>query len=142
MKREYKFRAWGLNSECMWPWEEIKEFFMSALDGETGEFRYMQFTGQWDKNGKEVYEGDIVGAARLGRNVICVVGWSEECAGFVLLWEYGGIRWNLTGSGSDSTKLSVEVIGNIYENRDLLGQRPPHVTKPPLTCLGSRSECR
>ncbi|ABQ27674.1 YopX family protein [Geotalea uraniireducens] len=123
MVREYKFRAWGPKSKCMWPWEEITELPISALAGESGEFRYMQFTGHWDKNGKEIYEGDIVEAVRQGQHVVCEVRWGKECAGFVLYRESGGIRWNLTGGDADSTEQSVEVIGNIYENANLLGRQ-------------------
>ncbi|GAM09462.1 yopX protein [Geobacter sp. OR-1] len=109
--REFKFRAWGANSRCMWPWEEIMELSIRSLAGEVGDFRYMQFTGFADMHGTEIYEGDIVKTARDGRQVVCEVRWGRDCAGFVLHRDNHGIYGSLSGSGTQS----LEVIGHIYE---------------------------
>lgn len=93
--REIKFRAWD-GGEIVYNSEP--EYMGYALfGGFNGEV--MQFTGLLDKNGKEIYEGDIV----IGENkVLFVVEW----------WERG--QWSIAGFKD------IEVIGNIYENPDLL----------------------
>lgn len=78
-----------------------------------------QFTGLHDKNGKEIYEGDII---RLGGNTydLCyyanqnvVVEWFDGLTGFK--------PFNDTHSDYDTIDPeSCEVIGNINENKDLL----------------------
>jgi hypothetical protein len=71
-----------------------------------------QYTGLKDKNGKEIYEGDIVDD---GYSRICKIRWSEKYAGFKAVNEndgYGTNIWFVSKYG--------EVIGNIHENGDLL----------------------
>ncbi|MFH1740981.1 MAG: YopX family protein [bacterium] len=83
-----------------------------------------QFTGLHDKNGKEIYEGDVV---RLGYNAIhdgvitkCV--WAEWRPGFI----YEFITGENEGRYTDmmDTWRTYEIIGNIHENPELLGEEP------------------
>ncbi len=85
----------------------------------------MQFTGLLDKNGKEIYEGDIVKIKEDWEEY----GWKAGQIGFMIYENYyigislpsqnkPGTRYNVLADingGKD-----VEIIGNIYENPDLL----------------------
>jgi len=97
-------------------------------DANTDDFRtylrdgiVMQSTGLTDKNGKEIFEGGILDWFIL-RHVHSDVSWNEERCGFVLLSQ---IKSD-TGCVSpylllqSRTAQQSEIIGNIYENPDLL----------------------
>lgn len=137
--REIKFRAYD-GKKMYLPEYSNKEDFHLLADGtivETNEHGYerheltskrggnwivMQYTGLRDRNGKEIYEGDIV--IRYGTNssagkVIArgEVKWFESQAAFS--FDERGI-WNI-GIYTKAINL-LEVIGNIYENPELLNQ--------------------
>jgi hypothetical protein len=72
-----------------------------------------QLTGLEDRNGKEIYEGDIViGDA----GIECAVDWDKENARF----HANGIRVKQVGIPAEAF-VRREVIGNIYSNPELLG---------------------
>jgi hypothetical protein len=73
-------------------------------------FVVMQYTGLRDKNHKEIYEGDII-KSKLDN--IGKVIWKDSMAAFYIIFKQGNDLlegWNRDG----------EVIGNIYENPELL----------------------
>lgn len=110
--REIKFRAWEEASKRMLDWDYFQSIGYDAFfyNGKNPLVR-MQFTGLHDKNGKEIYEGDIVK---------CLDG--QE--GFItqIVWELCGLRLKdtLLGNIVEGWGADMEVIGNIYENPELL----------------------
>ncbi len=73
----------------------------------------MQYTGLKDKNGKEIYEGDFVKVHDNGHDFLTEVKWDK--AGFVIFLES---KWFVSMIYNSIER--IEIIGNIYENPNLL----------------------
>ena len=76
-----------------------------------------QFTGLTDKNGKKIFEGDIVVLNVKGNNTICTVSWAETVAQFQL-WQINTIP--KTPTALNLGNYDCEIIGNIHDNPELL----------------------
>ena len=113
MSREIKFRAWNVNTKRMADWEEVRdEYGFKHLLGNDITVP-LQFTGLLDKNGKEIYEGDIVEQLDLQRYP--ELGDKSR--------QTVEVKFNPT-AGYNIWPADCEVIGNIYENPDLLKGEP------------------
>ena len=131
MMREIKFRAWEKISKVMLqPTNYI--YFILTLGGQiyttggstmniTDRFVLMQYTGLKDKNGKGIYEGDIIVFNYDGLETpdTCRIYWSTENFRWVChsMTEHWGDDLN------EFTSEDLEVIGNIYENPELLEEK-------------------
>lgn len=119
MSERFKFRCWDAlsNPPRMMLDDETCDFTVEQLF--SSELQPMQFTGLHDRNGVEIYEGDIL--RREIPNVPMLVRWNDKYAQFDLVdpgksgdfltayvWFQGG---------------SHEVIGNIWENPELLERK-------------------
>lgn len=126
MNREIKFRAWNFKSKKMFH----DEFFVTP-DGEAYsnygadmpfDVELMQYTGLKDRNGVEIYEGDIVVIGSLEGSPLGAVEYDLDWGAYNIKdnekYQFGGERVCIY------TTDRFEVIGNIYENPDLLTQKP------------------
>lgn len=116
--REIRFRAWDTENKCMRNNVAVGlgmvEYDLSCH--QSVEIMIpMQFTGLFDKNGKEIYEGDILNMTYHG-SVSIVKPEIKDVVGF----ERGCFIVKETGFALGKIGRSLEVIGNIYENPTLL----------------------
>lgn len=127
--RELKFRAWNNGDRKMLfnvsilqeaPESEYGSLVKNKITGVVGIERshIMQYTGPKDKKGKEIYEGDILEG---GLEVV----WVQICGG----WKFNPSKNNTDISFMESVVNfpydEVEIIGNIYENPELLEDDRP-----------------
>jgi hypothetical protein len=111
--REIKFRVFDENHRCIHYSDNCTLDWLFDLPKRHGG-AIMQFIGLHDKNGKEIYEGDIVSTKEGVRRVVFTA------PSFTLDPSYDDGDYYI-GSFSEAWKWSeFEVIGNIYENPDLL----------------------
>lgn len=122
--REIKFRAYHKERKEMFEIASIDfEEKKAALSNETikllnvdfKQFELLQYTGLKDKNDKEIYEGDILFFR--DENTKYVVVWQD--AAFIIksieIRKYSEEMFWL-----DDTEICCEIVGNIYENKNLL----------------------
>lgn len=123
-----KFRAWLKEEKRM---TDVNE--MTFIDGEVylisdvtdfyayEEFKLMQSTSLFDKNGMEIYEGDIVKFSDCDDDVyITPVVWDKNYACFGVSFS-GGYPISFDYLEEFYTELKdIEVVGDIYENPELL----------------------
>jgi uncharacterized phage protein (TIGR01671 family) len=141
--RVFKFRGWSAGVQRMTYFDkpiisstELREgekwgmFFPSTMEGGvylSGYQAIMPFAGFHDKNGKEVYDGDLVTAWSQGSFGTFIIKWREDGGGspcYILYpaWQ-GGQMWSISASREKDGKCydrGLEVIGNIYENPKIL----------------------
>ena len=116
--REIKFRAWNKEEKRMVYFDaNLYEFgkFLVTLEDSLDTFQnwvFQQYTGLKGKNGKEIYEGDIVRAFHKGQyNQIGEVFFEKKRPSF---------RVRFKNNKDILVRRDLEVIGNIFENPELL----------------------
>ncbi|MDG5103888.1 YopX family protein [Lactococcus lactis] len=116
-----KLRAWDKKDErmsygvVMYYDDMINYRFDHFCTGADEDVEFMQSTGLKDKNGTEVYEGDIV---KCSRGCPHLIYWEKELGGTYIggmpAWYLSGLNEGYAWTGTE------EIIGNIYENPELL----------------------
>ena len=122
MSERFKFRAWEKYSRIMRPWEWVHEhlnmrvFISDELEKQSDMYGYilMQFTGLLDSQGKEIFEGDIVSGRVFEYQGNFEVCFDEGAFSVKVSDEYTPCLYE----GIPEKQLTV--IGNIYENPDLI----------------------
>ncbi len=103
--------------ESFWYGESLVSLGYTLEDYNREEFHICQYTGLKDKNGKEIYEGDIVKCIEYFPPDTGVVEFKYyECGDEYYPSTYGWHVQNVLLT----PELDIEVIGNIYENQELL----------------------
>lgn len=124
--REIKFRAWLKNAKTMGYPKKQWHMLMWAED-EHQPIEIMQYTGLLDKNGVEIYEGDIVTteSISLEKRLVKSVEFGTVCDAACNHQGYGLRGFSVIDHSPDSSLhrilgWDIEVIGNIYESPELL----------------------
>ena len=137
MKREIKFRAWDNITKSMYGVRDIDYLSNNELNSirlivavqtsdndidfdfpirRNGEYELMQYTGMKDKNGQEIYEGDIVKMYDPYTKTIMTteVIWDDPNCRFAMKYTFVDFDFLISDE--------IEVIGNVHENTELLKQ--------------------
>lgn len=128
--REIKFRVWD-NQNAKWAKEPdvidslglvfgINDYWLEEGDHKCIRWSFMQYTGLKDKNGKDVFEGDIFIVNANDDEWYSIVEWRNELARF----EFNTFRKYVTDvSFSEAvTYNDAYIAGNIFEHSHLLKQ--------------------
>jgi uncharacterized phage protein (TIGR01671 family) len=121
MNRPIKFRVWdkretkGMHTQNMLYDAQLHDFWEDFVDYPG--YELMQYTGLTDKNGKEIYEGDIIIDTQKQK--------------YEIIFDKNHARYDLKVCGENKLsqtsyftqiceKKHIEVIGNIFEHPELL----------------------
>lgn len=129
--REFKFRAWNKADGYMVNTPiGVSTIVRDEINGRNESYEILQFTGLKDKNGHEIYEGDMI-PYHFDKNVLGIVSYGRYenifgeghkaiHIGFYVDWKNDRYK-NLLRRDLEYWIEVSEVVGNIYEDKELLG---------------------
>lgn len=122
-----KFRVWDKTNKEMLNIDVLNLFLEEIVvlenDGSAFSMKFkdvelMQSTGLFDKNGKEIFEGDILKTRTRGYVIV-----REENGNTMTTYKSGINKRTSLVLSSFLEKYQVKIVGNIYENKDLLKEK-------------------
>lgn len=128
MNRTIKFRGKRIDNG-KWIYANLRGLGIGMFNECVNEDTIGQFTGLFDKNGKEIYEGDIIEWLFLSYGYY---GEQENYLKGYIEWYQGGLVFNVTENDFENavfyaisdlhtyTESDVKILGNIYDNPDLI----------------------
>lgn len=139
-QRQIKFRAWDSYQNKMLLWHDIFNpdslSIWNLLNGFIDHIQPLQYTGLKDKNGKEIYEGDILA---IDERKIIGYGMATAFIGYVKYSTQAGAYWimskivnsekeryaelSIGGQYGDERGIqltSIEIIGNIFQDAEII----------------------
>lgn len=140
--RELKFRAWnesvremaiGLDEDMEFDFGQSCSTYGLADAISVSHVKVMQFTGLKDIDGNDIYEGDILSHSTNCKPCNCVIEWSDDLGSCGCCYDEcesaGFVGRVLKGSDYTRSKLAsglsgMKIIGNIYENPELMEGKP------------------
>jgi uncharacterized phage protein (TIGR01671 family) len=129
--REIKFRAWDKEGLRMFDSTELRGIVDFFLEVERWNCVVMQYTGLLDKNGVEIYEGDVIATYNDEdkSSLLELDTWTKDDFGYAYVaispdkgvsFQTKTMNWDWDNEESVYHIQFCEVIGNIWENGDLL----------------------
>ena len=113
-----KYGIKGEKRDCIIPMSAAVLYAYEVISETIG-----QYTGLTDKNGVEIFEGDIASFKRFENNYVGKIIFNNKTAGFEFWWNVivGAYGEKATRCANLSVCDEIEVIGNIHDNSEMLG---------------------
>lgn len=115
--KKIKFRAWNkdlnTNGGMVWNVAVLNGKYFDVYGMGTQDYPLMQYTGLKDKNGVDIYEEDILKYINLKNEETIIQVW----------WDAKDSCFNFGNRNLSMIKNKLEVIGNIYENPEIIEKK-------------------